>query len=291
MTRLNWANAAIFLGPAFLLLLIITVYPTVYSLVLSFQYWDLSSFLPRHFVGLDNYVAFFADRDIWSSVLTTAIYAVACIATEMVLGLAIAFLFDTNFHGEPWMRNIILLPMVMSEVTVGLIWRWIDNTEFGVLNYGMKLLGLPPLSWLTDPHLALGAIVLADVWEWTPLVFLVCLAGLKSVPADGLEAARLDGANWWQIQWHVALPAIKPIVLSVLLLRTIDCLRFVDKVFVMTYGGPADETSILPFRLYLDGFKFFDIGRTAAYSILYLIAITILVKLMIRVFQTRDAAA
>jgi multiple sugar transport system permease protein len=289
LPRLTPANALIFLGPALLLLLAVTVYPFGYSVALSFQQWNLASFAPRKFVGLENYAAFFTDADIRHAMGRTVIYVVSCVSIEFGLGLAIAFLFDTNFKGESWIRGILILPMVMSEVVVGLIWRWIYNTEFGVLNYGMQFLGLPRMSWLTEPGLALASIVLADVWEWTPLIFLVCLAGLKAVPTDSIEAAQLDGAHWWQVQWHVALPAIKPIIISVLLLRTIDCLRFVDKVFIMTYGGPAGDTSLLAFRIYLNGFKFFQIGKTAAYSLIYLAIITVLVKLMIRVLKTKEA--
>lgn len=203
--------------------------------------------------------------------------------------LDFAFLFDTKFKGQELMRTLILFPMVMSEVVVGLIWRWMYNAEFGVLNVGLEALGLQPLSWLTTPQLALLSIVITDVWQWTPLVFLVCLAGLKSVPQESLEAAQLDAAPWWRIQLHIALPAIKPILLAVLLLRTIDCVRFVDKIFVMTYGGPAGATSILPFRLYLKGFKYFNMGETAAYALIYVVIITILAKLIIRAFKTAEA--
>src|SRR6185369_3680054 len=128
-----------------------------------------------------------------------------------------------------------------------------------------------PIAWLTTPGLGLASVVLTDVWQWTPLIFLVCLAGLSSVPVDNLEAARLDGASWWQTQRYVALPAIRPIVLAVLLLRTIDCMRFADKIFIMTYGGPAGTTAIFPFYLYLKGFKYFNMGETAAYAIIYMI--------------------
>jgi multiple sugar transport system permease protein len=150
---------------------------------------------------------------------------------------------------------------------------------------------LPGQAGLTRPDLALASVIVADVWQWTPLVFLVCLAGLKSVPADTLESARLDGATWWQTQWYVALPTIKSIILTVILIRVIDCLRFVDKIFVMTYGGPAGTTSVLGFHIYLKGFKYFQMGATAAYSLIYMALIIVLAKLLIRSFRTREAAA
>lgn len=289
MPRLSKLNAAIFLLPAMLVMLVITIYPFAYTVVLSFQKWNLAAFGGKQFVGLANYISFFTDPDIASALMITAIYVVGCIVLEFVLGLALAFLFETQFKGQEFIRTIIFFPMVMSEVVVGLIWRWMYNSEFGVLNAGLEAIGLPAVSWLTTPGVALFAIIVTDVWQWTPLVFLVCLAGLKSVPTESLEAARLDGAPWWRIQWHIALPAIKPIILAVLLLRTIDCMRFVDKIFIMTYGGPAGQTSILPFYLYLKGFKYFNMGQTAAYALIYLAIITLLAKLMIRALRTEEA--
>lgn len=268
-------------------MLVVAVVPLVYSLYLSVHNWDLGRLQSFRFVGLSNYLAFFADRDVWHAIGRTTIYVSSCMIFEAALGLGIAFLFDTSFKGEAWIRSVLILPMVMSEVVVGLIWRWIYNAEYGVLNYGLSILGVNPQSWLTTPGLALASLVVTDVWQWTPLIFLVCLAGLKAVPQDSVEAAKLDGANWWQIQWHVSLPAIRPIIVSVLLLRLIDCFRFVDKVFIMTYGGPANDTSLLSFRIYIEGFKYFRIGQTAAYSIIYLAIITILVKLMIRSFNQK----
>ena len=279
-----------FVGPALAFMLIVAICPLIYSIYLSFQDWNLARPNSIHFVGLRNYLAFFRDPDVWHSIVTTGIYVGSCMVIEVALGLGIAFLFDTNFKGESWIRGILILPMVMSEVVVGLVWRWIYNTEYGVLNYFFELLDLQRLSWLTTPGLAMASLIMTDVWQWTPLVFLVCLAGLKSVPQDSVEAARLDGANWLQIQCHVTLPAIKPIIVSVVLLRLIDCFRFVDKVFIMTFGGPANDTSVLGFRIYIMGFKYFQVGQTAAYSLIYAAIITVLVKIMIRSFNRKTVA-
>jgi multiple sugar transport system permease protein len=291
MQQLTKGNAAIFLLPAILVMLAITVYPFVYTLVLSFQHWDLAGAGVKRFVGLRNYVSFFSDPDIWRSIRITAVYVSLCLLIELGVGLGLAFLFDAGFRGEEAVRMLLFVPMVMSEVVVGLIWRWIFNAEFGVLNAGLEALGLPAVAWLTTPGVAVAAVVITDVWQWTPLVFLVCLAGLRSVPPDQIESARLDGATWWQVQWYVALPSIKPIVLSVLLLRMIDCLRFVDKIFIMTYGGPAGDTSVLAFQIYLKGFKYFQMGQTAAYSLIYLVIITLLAKVMLRAFRMRARPA
>ena len=202
MPRLNWGDAAIFLLPALLVMLVITLYPFVYTVVLSFHNWNLAAFQPRRFVGLDNYLAFFKDPDVWRALWVTALYVLGAVGVELVLGIAIAFLFDVGFRGEPLARNLLLLPMVMSSVVVGLIWRWIFNAELGVLNHLLELLGIPRQAWLTDPTLALTAVITADVWQWTPLVFLVCLAGLKSAPPDTLDL----GTRWRHL---VADPTVR----------------------------------------------------------------------------------
>jgi multiple sugar transport system permease protein len=291
MPQLTRGDAAIFLLPALLVMLVITLYPFVYTFVLSFHDWNLAAFHPWRFVGLDNYVRFFTEPDVWRALRVTTVYVLCCVGIELLLGIAIAFLFDVGFRGEALARHLLLLPMVMSSVVVGLIWRWLFNAELGVLNHLIGQLGLAPQAWLTDPTLALAAVITADVWQWTPLVFLVCLAGLKAVPQESLDSAKLDGATWWQTQWYVALPAIKPILLSVLLIRTIDCLRFVDTIFVMTYGGPAGTTAVLGFHIYLKGFKYFQMGLTAAYSLIYMTLIIVLAKLLIHSFRLGEPAA
>ena len=291
MQRLTRRDAAIFLAPGLLVMLTITLYPFLYALLLSFHDWNLATFHGTRFVGLKNYIDFFVNPDVWHALRVTAVYVAGCVGIEFLLGIGIAFLFDTGFRGEALARNLLLLPMVMSSVVVGLIWRWMLNAELGVLNHFVEALGLPAQAWLTRPDLALASVIVADVWQWTPLVFLVCLAGLKAVPSDTLESAKLDGASWWQTQWYVALPAIKPIILTVILIRAIDCLRFVDKIFVMTYGGPAGTTSVLGFHIYLKGFKYFQMGATAAYALIYMAIIIVLAKLLIRSFQVGEATA
>jgi multiple sugar transport system permease protein len=285
MQKLTKGDALIFLAPALAVMLVIALYPFLYTLHLSLHDWNLAAFHGKRFVGLENYRDFIVNPDVWQALRVTAVYVIACVGIEVGLGLALAFLFDTRFRGEEVARNLLLLPMVMSSVVVGLIWRWMLNAELGVLNYFLRELGMAPQAWLTDPALALGSVIMADVWQWTPLVFLVCLAGLKAVPPELIESAKLDGAKWWQIQWYVALPAIRPIILTVILIRAIDCLRFVDKIFVMTYGGPAGTTSVLGFHIYLKGFKYWQMGATAAYSIVYMAIIIVLAKLLIRSFE------
>lgn len=288
MENLRRNGALFYILPALVVMAVITIYPFVYTVVLSLQDWNLTTFRGRHFVGIDNYLTFLTDEDAWNSLRVTAIYLVSCVGAEFLLGMAIAFLFDVKFKGQDFIRNLLLFPMVMSPVVAGLIWRWIFNAELGFANYVAELLGLSALPWLTKPKLALFSVILADIWQWTPFIFLICLAGLQAVPGELIEAASLDGASWLQIQRFVSLPIIKPVILTGLLIRTIDALRFVDKIFVLTYGGPGSATSVFGFLIYLRGFKYFQMGMTAALSLILLGFIILLANVLIRSFRGEE---
>ncbi len=285
MENLRKSGAIFYILPALVVMAVITLYPFIYTVILSFHEWNLTIFRGKQFVGLNNYLQFVTEEDTWNSLRVTAIYLVSCVGIEFVLGIAIAFLFDVKFKGEGFIRNLLLFPMIMSPVVAGLIWRWIFNAELGFANYVAELLGLSPLPWLTQPRLALFSVILADIWQWTPFIFLISLAGLQAVPDELIEAASLDGASWFQIQRFISLPIIKPVILTGLLIRTIDALRFVDKIFVLTYGGPGSATSVLGFLIYLRGFKYFQMGITAAFSLILLGLIIFLANMLIRSFR------
>jgi len=275
-----------YLLPAFIVMGAVTFYPFIFTLALSFHEWNLTTFRGRHFVGVKNYIDIFQNPSVLSSLRTTGIYLGACVGVEFFMGIAIAFLFDMEFKGKRIMRNFLLFPMVMSPVVAGLIWRWIFNAEWGLANYIVKILGFSAKPWLTRPNLALFSVILADIWQWTPFVILVALAGLQAIPNELEEAASVDGASWWQIQRYISLPILKPVLLIGLLIRTIDALRMVDKIFVMTYGGPGSATSVFGFFTYLRGFKFFQMGQTAALSLVLLGIIILLANIFIKLFRT-----
>jgi len=267
-----------------------TVYPFVYTVILSLSRWNLTFARPRTFVGLANYQAIFGSADFWASAGRTFWYVGGCVSVEFLLGILIAFLLDTHFIGRNLVRTLILLPMVMAPVVAGLIWRFIFNDESGLAN---KVAGLfwavSGRAWLVDPRLAFLAIIVADVWQWTPFIVLITLAGLQAVPRELIEAARVDGATWFQIQRFVALPTIRSVLAIGLLIRLIDSFRNVDQIFVMTYGGPGVATSVLGFYTYIKGFKFFDIGYTAALGIVMLFIISLLAQLVISMLvRTRE---
>jgi multiple sugar transport system permease protein len=171
--------------------------------------------------------------------------------------------------------------MVMAPVVAGLIWRFIFNDEWGLANNIGGLFGLSSRAWLVDPQLAFFAVIVADVWQWTPFIVLIALAGLQAVPRELIDAARVDGANWFQIQRFIALPTIRAMLAIGLLIRLIDAFRNVDQIFVMTYGGPGVATSVLGFYTYIKAFKFFDMGYAAALGIIMLFIISVLAQAII----------
>jgi multiple sugar transport system permease protein len=271
----------LYLAPALLVMLTMTVFPFVYTLTLSLCRWSLTFARPLTFIGLGNYQAILTSPDFWNSAGRTFWYLGTCVSVEFVMGILIAFLLDTQFIGRNLVRALILLPMVMAPVVAGLIWRFIFNDEWGLANDLLGLFGFSSKAWLVNPPLAFFAVILADVWQWTPFIVLITLAGLQAVPRELTEAARVDGATWLQIQRFVSLPTIRPVLLIGLLIRVIDAFRSVDQIFVMTYGGPGVTTSVLGFYTYIKGFKFFDMGYTAALGIMMLFIISMLGQFII----------
>jgi multiple sugar transport system permease protein len=259
-----------------------TVFPFIYNLVLSFDRWNLTFARPRTFIGLGNYQSILSSADFWAAAARTFWYVGSCVGIEFVAGILIAFLLDTQFIGRSVVRALILLPMVMAPVVAGLIWRFIFNDEWGLANSILGLFGIPNQAWLVNPPLAFFAVIVADVWQWTPFIALIALAGLQAVPKELTEAARVDGASWLQIQRFVTLPIIRPLLAIGLLIRLIDCFRNVDQIFVMTYGGPGVATSVLGFYTYLKGFKFFDMGYTAALGIILAFIISVVAQPIIK---------
>jgi multiple sugar transport system permease protein len=280
----------LYLAPALLVMLTMTVFPFVYTLTLSLCRWNLTFARPRTFIGLGNYQAILSSPDFWNSAERTFWYVGICVTVEFVVGILIAFLLDTQFIGRNLVRALILLPMVMAPVIAGLIWRFIFNDEWGLANDLIGLFGFGGKAWLVNPPLAFFAVVVADVWQWTPFIVLITLAGLQAVPRELTEAARVDGATWLQIQRFVSLPTIRSVLLIGLLIRVIDAFRSVDQIFVMTYGGPGVTTSVLGFYTYIKGFKFFDMGYTAALGIIMLFIISMLGQFIIgAMMRTKDS--
>jgi len=278
-----------FLLPAYLTIALIVGIPTVYSLYLSFHQWKLTTFrngIP--FVGLDNYAQATADPAFWHSMQVTVVFTLVALAIEVALGLGLAVLLDQEFRGRRSIRILILLPMFVTNVVVGLIWRIMLSYDFGVVNYLLSLVGISKVAWLGDPALALWSLVMVDIWNTTAFVALILLAGLQAIPDEPRQAARVDGASAWQTFRFVTFPLLRPVLFVAVVWRTIDLFRIFDVVFSLTGGGPYNATETISLFAYRQGFASFNLGFASAVSYLLILGLVIILAIEARVLGRRS---
>ncbi|MEI7990242.1 MAG: sugar ABC transporter permease [Chloroflexota bacterium] len=256
-----------YIAPAFLALFIILVYPLGYSFWLSFHEWMLRSFIKGvPWVGLSNYFSLFSNPDFITSLRITFTFVISAITIEFTLGMGLALLLNHDLRGKGMIRSMILLPMMCTNVVIGLTWRLLFNYQFGVINYFISQIGLQPVEWLSNTQMAMISVIIVDVWNTTSFVALMLLAGLQSMPEEPFEAARIDGASAWQTFIYLTLPLLRPIILVALLWRLIDTFRIFDVVYLLTAGGPARATETVSIYIYNYGFKSFNLGYASAAS-------------------------
>lgn len=263
---------AFYIAPAFLTLVVILIYPLGYSLWLSFHEWTLRGFrkgIP--FVGWQNYQDLLSNPDFLNSLKVTFTFVGFAIAIEFVLGMALALLLNHDLRGKGLIRSLILLPMMCTNVVIGLTWRLLYNYEFGLINYFLTQLGLQPVEWLSKPSVAMPAVIIVDVWNTTSFVALLMLAGLQSLPEEPFEAAKIDGASSWQTFRYLTLPLLRQPILVVLLWRLIDTFRIFDVIYLLTAGGPARATETVSIYVYRYGFQSFNLGYASAASYLMIL--------------------
>ncbi|MDQ0474389.1 carbohydrate ABC transporter permease [Labrys wisconsinensis] len=256
-----------FMAPAVTIIVVAQFYPLAYSLYISLVDWTLSrSMTPGGFVGLANYTRMGSDGVLAQAVWRTIWFALASTAAQTILGFTLAYVTLGESRALRLARTILILPMVIAPVAVGTIWRMMLSARVGPVNQVLRDLGLPTPDWLGDPTLAMVSIVIIDVWEWTPFVFVIFAAALASLPAEVLRAAEVDGATPWQILRMVILPMLAPVGLLVVMFRLLDALLTLDVVFTTTFGGPGFATHTLSFWIYQQGLRYFNISYAAAIS-------------------------
>lgn len=261
----SWQKGYLFAGPALIAMIAILLYPLGYSFVMSFHRWDLAS-PSQHFVGLANYSDMLTNRGFQQSLRVQLIFSVISISIEVVAGIAIAVLVNGKLRGMKPARTLLLVPPMIAPVVVGLNFRWLFNGQYGLVNAGLRWVGLPEAPWLSDPSWALASVIIADVWQNTPLMVLLFLAGLQSLPQEPIEAAQVDGATSWNIFWHITLPLMRPVLMIALMLRIIDTFRTFDVIWLMTQGGPGGATNVVTVNAYLLAFQSADFGHASAVS-------------------------
>jgi len=291
MQRAIWASAdwleekigergilAAFMVPAIAIVIVAQFYPLFYSLYISFVDWTLTrSMEPGGFVGFANYAKMGTDGVLQQTWGRTIWFAVASTGASTILGFVLAYLTVGEGRTLRIARTILILPMVIAPVAVGTIWRMMLSARVGPINEVLRGIGLPAPDWLGDPTLAMVSIVVIDVWEWTPFVFVIFAAALSSLPSEVLKAAEVDGATSWQILKMVILPMLAPVGLLVVMFRLLDALLTLDIVFTTTFGGPGFATHTLSFWIYQQGLRYFNISYSAAISWATLIGCMVMV--------------
>ncbi len=279
--RQNW-TPYLWVLPAVLLYAIFKLAPMVAGIYLALLQWD--GIEPAKFVGLRNFQRMLEDEAILLALGNNVQYALGTVVGKIVLSLFLALLLNQSLRGRSFYRTALFLPVVMSFVVVGILWAWLYNAQFGLVNSLMQRLGLDALilDWLGDPKVALWSLVAVDVWKWYGFHMVIFLAGLQTIPVELYEAARIDGANRWRQFLHITLPLLQPVMLVNVTLSLMGGFGVFDIPYVMTEGGPANSTLVMALHIYIQGFKFYKFGYAAALSYVLLTLVTILAAIQMR---------
>ena len=266
-----------FIFPAVAIMVAGLLYPVIQAFYLSFYDWKIcTDFDDAPYVGLRHFIRMVGDENVWESIWVTIRFGFWTISIEMFLGVSLALLLEKPIRGASIFRTIFILPLMVSPVVVGLIWRYLFDARIGWINYYLVKVGFEPQVWLGDANLAFFAIVFTDIWQWTPFIFIIVIAGLQALPSEVLEASKIDGANWWQHVLFVKLPMIRSILMIALLMRLIDVFRALEVMYILTGGGPGRSTELLSLHIYNRAFDTQQLGYASAISVLLILIVTIL---------------
>ena len=262
--------------PAVVFLIIVTVMPMLYVLYASFSDWKLTKSAYPILTGLQSWRAMFKDSYFYNSLWVTAKFTGYSLVSEMILGVAVALLLARDFPGRALIRSLVLIPMMITPAVIGLIWRIMLNSDFGIINWILSEIGFNPPAWLASSNTALLSLIVVDIWEWTPFIALSVLAALQTRSQDQVESALIDGANSFHIFRYITLPHIQPVLYISASFRMGALLRSFDTFYVMTSGGPGVSTQNLSMYIYKNGFFYMKMGYSSALSV-FLMLITILI--------------
>ena len=288
--NLNRMTPYVFMAPAAIIMGLALLYPLAYVIYGSFRAWDPSQNISEtEFVGLKNYITLFFDPAFRESLSVTLTFAFAVVTAELAIGVGLALLLDRNIRGMSVLRTLFILPMMIAPVVVGLMWRYMYHPTVGTINKTLKSMGFESVDWLGQ-H-ALLSVIIADIWQWTPFIFILSLAALQSLPRSALEAAKIDGATGWQQIRYIKLPLMMPVLIVTGLLRLIDAFKVLEVILVMTEGGPGLSTEIIALRISRTATEFRELGVAAAMSNYLLLLLLILTLGMFAITRLQEARA
>lgn len=283
-TRRNW-GPYLWILPALILYGVFKLAPMIGGIYLAMLRWD--GIEPPRFIGFQNFARMLDDEIIALALWNNVVYALGTVAGKIVLSLLLALLLNQALRGRTFYRTALFMPVVMSFVVVGILWAWLYNTQFGLVNNLLRALGLDflVLEWLGDPKVALWSLIVVDIWKWYGFHMVIFLAGLQTIPNELYEAARIDGANRWQQFWRITLPLLKPVMLVNVTLSLMGGFNVFDIPYVMTEGGPANSTMVMALHIYLRGFKFYRFGYSAAMSYVLLVLVTFIAAVQMKLMS------
>jgi len=273
----------LFIVPALILVLAVIIFPWIFTVWMSVHDWDIG--MERSFLGLENYTKLVQDQRFLESIVRTLYYTGLAVVLPAILGVLAAVIFHQDFPFRGLLRGIFIMPLMATPVAIALVWTMMFHPQLGVLNYLLSLVGIPPQLWVYSRDTVIPALVLVDVWHWTPLVMIIVLGGLAALPTEPYESALIDGANKWQMFWHITFPLVLPFLMVAVIIRAIDALKAFDTIFVITQGGPGTASETINIYLYLQAFAFYKIGHASAVVVVFFTIIVIFSLLLLYVRQ------
>lgn len=273
----------IFPLPALIFVVVLMVFPVCYTFFLSFTDWSLTSGQPLRVVFFDSFKEVLKEPRFFSALGRTFSFTLSAVIIEMVLGTFIALLLDKSFKGKGFVKTVLLLPLVATPVAVGIVWNLFYDPTIGILNFVLSKLGLPQSGWVSDASTVMPSLVIVDVWQWTPMITLIVMAGLAGLSREPYESAMIDGASGSQILFRITLPMLMPTVLTAVILRAIDALKTYDIIYAMTGGGPGYASENLNILAFKYSFEYFRMGQSAVILVILFIVVLSFSLIVMRV--------
>ncbi len=282
--RRNYARRYwMFALPAAIIVVAVILFPWIFTLFMSVHDWKVTGATP--FVGMANYAKMLVDERFQWAFVRTLTFTAASVIAPVVLGVWAAVCFSSKFRLKGFARTLFVLPMMATPVAISLVWTMMFHPQLGVLNYLLSLVGIPPSAWVYDGATVIPTLVMVETWQWTPLVMLIVLGGIASLPTDPYEAATLDGASPWQMFRHITLPLVWPFIVVASVIRMIDALKAFDTIYVITLGGPGTASETINILLYQTAFAYYDLGYGSAMVVVFFVLIMVVSLLLLHVRQ------
>lgn len=291
-SRLPWKRkddtlgAILFLSPTLVIFVTFILFPVIFSFYLSFHEWNMFS-NEATFVGVENYKRMFNSQEFWSVLKNTAIFTFGTVPLNMIVALLVAMALNKHIKGKKFLRTAFFAPVIISPVAAAVIWRWIYDPNYGLLNYGISFFGIDSINWLNDETAAMFALIIMGVWKTFGINMVLFSAGLQGIPETYYEAADIDGAGKWDKFWKITLPMLAPTTFFIMIMSMISSFQVFDLVYVLTSGGPLGSTKVFVFFVYEYAFKYFEMGYASAAAYILFIVLIALTMLQVRYMKNR----